>query len=242
MDLSETLKCPVCLERLNHPKQLPCQHSLCNKPCLEEILKSSRNGGHFSCPVCKTRHASPDDEADDVRRSLVLQQLLDVTEENRETVSLSRQTKEYLASDEINETEHGHLSVILSSEEAPDIDLSSVCNVCTEIDRPCTICFHCGKTVCKQCHEKHMDRVRNAILEYHDKIQVVKTRLEEKQNAYILIENKEVASDGDIKRLFQQFDQMRHVFATYLESVQPVIEENADENQDNSIMVRSFMQ
>ncbi|XP_053385956.1 probable E3 ubiquitin-protein ligase MID2 [Mercenaria mercenaria] len=237
MDLSDTLKCPVCLGKFIRPKQLPCQHSLCNKPCLVEILKSSRNG-HFSCPVCKTKHASPYGGADEVPRSLVLQQLLDVAEKNRETVSSSRQTKEYLASDEVKETENGHLSVNLSSEEAPDIDSSSVCNVCTEIDRPCNTCFHCGKKICKQCHEKHMDRVRNAILTYHDQIQVVKTRLEEKQIAtnYILNENEEVASDLEIKRLFELFDQKRHYIATYFESVQSIIEGNADENNLIAIM------
>ncbi|XP_045178949.2 tripartite motif containing 13-like isoform X2 [Mercenaria mercenaria] len=236
MDLMEILKCPVCLGKFNNPKQLPCQHSLCNRPCLEELLRS-RNG-HFSCPVCKTRHDSPVGGADAVPKCLVLQQLLDVAEKHRETLLSSRKTKAYLASDEINGTDHGSSNVNLSSEEASEIGLSSVCNVCTERGGLCETCLHCGEKLCQQCHEIHLNLVRNAILTYHDHIQLVKTRLEEKQTAtrYILSENEEVATDGDIKMLFQLFEQKEHDMIPYFESVKLIIDETFDENNLIAVM------
>lgn len=48
------LKCPVCLDRLNCPKILPCQHTFCKEPCLEGLIDwSSRK---VKCPECRAEH------------------------------------------------------------------------------------------------------------------------------------------------------------------------------------------
>jgi len=36
--IDELLRCPVCLDRFNTPKLLPCQHTFCESPCLEHLV------------------------------------------------------------------------------------------------------------------------------------------------------------------------------------------------------------
>nr|XP_006821998.1 PREDICTED: tripartite motif-containing protein 2-like [Saccoglossus kowalevskii] len=45
----ELLKCPVCLERYNRPRMLPCQHSFCEQ-CLAKLFVQREH----RCPVCRS--------------------------------------------------------------------------------------------------------------------------------------------------------------------------------------------
>ena len=61
------MQCPVCLETLENPRTLPCNHSLC-KVCLYKIFerklkeKDKRPDVTFNCPVCY--YELPFDEKD----------------------------------------------------------------------------------------------------------------------------------------------------------------------------------
>lgn len=46
------LECPICLSDCDDPQCLPCLHNLCKK-CLQKHIKTSAQGSHFYCPVCR---------------------------------------------------------------------------------------------------------------------------------------------------------------------------------------------
>eukprot|EP00058_Branchiostoma_floridae_P005568 XP_002591056.1 hypothetical protein BRAFLDRAFT_69390 [Branchiostoma floridae] len=52
----EELSCSVCLELFTRPKVLPCQHTFCLSPCLENL---AGRGGAFQCPVCRQQVRLP---------------------------------------------------------------------------------------------------------------------------------------------------------------------------------------
>ena len=39
--INELLRCPICLDRFRTPKLLPCQHTFCESPCLEQLVDRS---------------------------------------------------------------------------------------------------------------------------------------------------------------------------------------------------------
>lgn len=52
------LNCPICLEKFNIPKKLPCLHIFC-EPCIQSYVQTSETKGHeestnfFRCPLCR---------------------------------------------------------------------------------------------------------------------------------------------------------------------------------------------
>ena len=57
IDISEQIKCPICLERLKEPKILPCQHTYCLE-CLEEVAKLN-DPNTVDCPECRREYKVP---------------------------------------------------------------------------------------------------------------------------------------------------------------------------------------
>ncbi|OWF36533.1 E3 ubiquitin-protein ligase TRIM13-like [Mizuhopecten yessoensis] len=61
------LECPICLERLQQPKSLPCLHSFC-QDCLGTYITKGVSGKmasatSFPCPVCR-RMIPPGNQAE----------------------------------------------------------------------------------------------------------------------------------------------------------------------------------
>lgn len=50
-NFSEQLSCPLCLNRFDDPKVLPCLHTFCRR-CLEELMRRER-ATCLRCPTCK---------------------------------------------------------------------------------------------------------------------------------------------------------------------------------------------
>lgn len=55
--LEEEITCPLCLDILQEPKKLPCDHVFC-KECLEKLANRSLNAS-ISCPECRTPAGVP---------------------------------------------------------------------------------------------------------------------------------------------------------------------------------------
>ena len=55
--LSEEIKCPICLEACKEPKILPCQHTFCLE-CLENAAKQN-NPHTVDCPQCRKEYRIP---------------------------------------------------------------------------------------------------------------------------------------------------------------------------------------
>ena len=52
------LECPVCLCVYKDPRLLPCHHTFCAKPCVENLINTSTNT--LSCPLCRLEHQVPE--------------------------------------------------------------------------------------------------------------------------------------------------------------------------------------
>jgi len=53
--------CPVCQERLNNPKFLPCYHTFCCQ-CLETLCHNDLQSELLKCPVCRSEFEPPVDD------------------------------------------------------------------------------------------------------------------------------------------------------------------------------------
>ncbi|OWF48440.1 Tripartite motif-containing protein 2 [Mizuhopecten yessoensis] len=88
------LECPICLERFQEPKSLPCHHSFC-QDCLgtyitKELSEKMASATSFPCPVCRrmtspvNRAESMDKWAAQVPTSDVIQQHIKLQEHSSE--------------------------------------------------------------------------------------------------------------------------------------------------------------
>ncbi|XP_069105360.1 E3 ubiquitin-protein ligase TRIM56-like [Argopecten irradians] len=88
------LECPICLERLQQPKSLPCLHSFCQE-CLgtyidKEISDKRVSDTSFPCPICR-RMISPVNQAEPKEKwaeqfptNVVIQDLVQLKERSSE--------------------------------------------------------------------------------------------------------------------------------------------------------------
>ncbi|XP_061188763.1 E3 ubiquitin-protein ligase TRIM45-like [Saccostrea echinata] len=57
------LKCPICLEKMKLPKQLPCLHTFCEQ-CIQSYVQGTHTGEEdercvFQCPICRMEVTLP---------------------------------------------------------------------------------------------------------------------------------------------------------------------------------------
>lgn len=56
-DIEHALSCSICMEIFENPRQLPCQHTYCEKCLTLHIKRNSKDrrktGGRFNCPICR---------------------------------------------------------------------------------------------------------------------------------------------------------------------------------------------
>uniref|UniRef100_H3AR70 RING-type domain-containing protein n=1 Tax=Latimeria chalumnae TaxID=7897 RepID=H3AR70_LATCH len=56
--IEQLLTCPICLDRYQRPKVLPCQHTFCLEPCLERLASNTTK--QLKCPECRAVHRIPE--------------------------------------------------------------------------------------------------------------------------------------------------------------------------------------
>ncbi|XP_060596821.1 RING finger protein nhl-1-like [Ruditapes philippinarum] len=220
MDLTELLKCPVCTGMVNEPKQLPCQHSLCWRPCLERLLQRSRSCV-LKCPVCEADHAFSQINANTFPNSFLLKNLLDLYKNHHDTVSSVRNATQVLSRDGHNGSGQG-----MSSAETPDSFKKQKCEECRSIGQKREICLHCAKKICQQCHLKHIRLVRTAVHDYYHSILLIMSELKEKQDE----SRHRIDNNPNIAQLFQTFQQMEHDMTGYVEWVRSMNDDNDENN------------
>lgn len=57
MDLEDILTCCICLDTVVDPKALPCQHTFCRHPCLQNLIQNNS----VLCPICRETFPVPVD-------------------------------------------------------------------------------------------------------------------------------------------------------------------------------------
>ena len=59
-EIKKKLKCEKCSKSFKEPKLLPCYHSFCKSPCLEELAARDPEGKTLTCPTCEYQVTLPD--------------------------------------------------------------------------------------------------------------------------------------------------------------------------------------
>ncbi|CAH1789292.1 unnamed protein product [Owenia fusiformis] len=80
--VGQLLQCPVCLDRFNNPKILPCQHTFCVSPCLEGLVNQSSRS--LKCPECRKEHKLPYAGISGFPNNLTISRFLDLPAQSRE--------------------------------------------------------------------------------------------------------------------------------------------------------------
>lgn len=91
----ESFRCPICLERLNIPRYLPCLHTFC-EVCIQTYMSSTvaqdkeNESNVINCPVCRQQVKEPKKEisSEDWAKSLPLNKWIWTMTENSETDSV----------------------------------------------------------------------------------------------------------------------------------------------------------
>lgn len=77
---TEVITCSICFDNFTQPKTLPCGHSLCLSPCLENLCKENQK----LCPLCrKPFNLPPSGRSEDLPTNFVVQHLLETAKPNK---------------------------------------------------------------------------------------------------------------------------------------------------------------
>ncbi|XP_078702852.1 tripartite motif-containing protein 2-like isoform X1 [Branchiostoma floridae x Branchiostoma belcheri] len=74
--IEQLLTCPVCLDRYKKPKILPCQHTFCQEPCLQQLADPVRR--KVKCPECRAVHNIPPKEISGFPNNITILKFLDL--------------------------------------------------------------------------------------------------------------------------------------------------------------------
>nr|XP_039272513.1 RING finger protein nhl-1-like [Styela clava] len=72
--IEQLLTCPVCLDRFKQPKILPCQHTFCLRPCLQNLVTARS----IRCPECRSTHLLPRNGINGLPNNLTIVKFLDL--------------------------------------------------------------------------------------------------------------------------------------------------------------------
>ncbi|ESP04293.1 hypothetical protein LOTGIDRAFT_170883 [Lottia gigantea] len=178
--IEQLLQCSVCLDRFKIPKLLPCQHTYCQSPCLEQLINPRTR--MIKCPECRADHLVPRGGTSAFPNNITVMGFMDLPR-----LSLGEPRIPAL-----NRNEGGVSSVKLSETDAYCKKSSgpSATETCSRyggysygndlgIDHPvvaqppprttCSSCFrssrlsqchHCQQQICDICIRQHMEQVK----------------------------------------------------------------------------------
>ena len=123
------LECAVCLERYRSPKELDCQHSFCESPCLEQLLSPTTQT--IQCPICRATQVVPGGDISRLKSNRTFQ---------RRIASRTKTSQDEL------------------TDETKLTNSDSICGICDRTGLA-AICIHCNREVCDICEEKHTNNL-----------------------------------------------------------------------------------
>eukprot|EP00058_Branchiostoma_floridae_P002398 XP_002587886.1 hypothetical protein BRAFLDRAFT_87273 [Branchiostoma floridae] len=80
--IHEELTCSICLELFTRPKMLPCQHTFCQSPCLENLAVRGRA---LKCAVCRQQVRLPPQGVTGLPDNLMAGNMLERLQQSEET-------------------------------------------------------------------------------------------------------------------------------------------------------------
>ena len=87
------LECAVCLERYKSPKELDCQHSFCESPCLEQLLSPTTRT--IQCPICRATQVVPGGDTSQLKPNRTIQQFIDASQVSEKKEYISQKTPQH---------------------------------------------------------------------------------------------------------------------------------------------------
>ena len=207
--IHEELACPVCLEMLDKPKVLPCQHSFCTK-CLQEIVFQSFNKGIRSkylvlqyytpfldviaCPQCRVEHPMIEGDVNRLSTNYTLLNLIDILSRHHDSKSEDTTTtndENNIQTPEISKSVE-HLSLLCTEHKEERVFYCEACEL--------VLCHLCTQT---ESHKGHnimsADRARAHLLtEMKRLIAEVETKGNEVETCLSQISNAQLTDDVSV--------------------------------------------
>ena len=85
--ITEHLQCSVCLDRLNDPHLLPCQHTFC-LACLQALVAQSPRPHRVTCPACRQEtHLPQPAGVQAIPKNLLANQLIDTLSQSKQATA-----------------------------------------------------------------------------------------------------------------------------------------------------------
>ena len=80
--LEQICSCVICLDRIQQPKTLVCEHSFC-KECLDKLVVINAGVARIECPSCRvTTNLKPGETVASLEASLFLKQTINYLQED----------------------------------------------------------------------------------------------------------------------------------------------------------------
>ncbi|XP_070565829.1 RING finger protein nhl-1-like [Ptychodera flava] len=131
--IEELLNCAICLDRYTRPKILPCQHTFCQRPCLENLIDIRTR--KIKCPECRREHKLPVNGTNGFPNNVTISRFLDIPAET------------------LNSTIGGRSNQQGTTNERQ-------CALCEGDVREGFRCSHCNRNFCQNCKNRHTDEVK----------------------------------------------------------------------------------
>ncbi|WAQ94310.1 NHL1-like protein [Mya arenaria] len=156
--IQELLRCPICLDRFNTPKLLPCQHTFCESPCLQQFHR-------IKCPECREEHRVPYAGVSAFPTNRTILNFLDVPTQPRQHTSNQMEPPEEIAMQgepTANQNPGQPQNEAGSQNEPANENPAPARTGCTACGRQLTLsrCLHCDNVVCDTCKRSHMEQLR----------------------------------------------------------------------------------
>lgn len=184
--IDELLRCSICLDRYNNPKLLPCQHTYCESPCLEGLVRGLTRT--LKCPECRAEHIVPYQGVSAYPNNLTIQNFLDLRPVNGDVigeVATPANANEASGNEDLFLIPNGACCAEAydeedeEQEEEEDFFLTRYprfqnrishlphaprrrCPVCSrEVD--ISRCSHCDQLICITCKNLHMEQIHREV-------------------------------------------------------------------------------
>ena len=177
-DLQREVICSLCLDILQDPKLLSCDHIFCKSPCLENLARRSANNS-LSCPECRAITVIPG-SLSNLRTDCHINRLKDIIKRLEET-----EIKEKAG----GETSRPPLAVESHSEsksksksppqtKLPHTNPDEATNYCDQHtgQRLDLYCHHCKQLMCRECvgigcnHYRHSYDLVSKVTQYYKRL------------------------------------------------------------------------
>nr|CAH0107848.1 unnamed protein product [Daphnia galeata] len=142
--LDDLVRCAICLEQLNRPTMLPCQHTFC-LACLR--IYARKKSKVIVCPTCRLDVTLPLEGINALPTNILLQAFLEsiaTTGANGGSGILSK-----------DDSSASFRTTSKTNTAAPD-----VCFRCSCSSQNDSTCSHCNRLFCKSCHLLHVTELK----------------------------------------------------------------------------------